>query len=82
MNHLSEYIKDKDFINVDVVEGSHYSKLGKRPDVLYVNLEPYNRTLLSGYIDHLIDKIIARKTEIMKQFNVKWIVIDDILTID
>ena len=81
MKHLSNYIKHKDFINVDVVEGTCHSKLGKRPDVLYLNLEPYNRALSGGYIDHLIDLITEKKYEIMVKFDVKWIVIDDIMSI-
>lgn len=81
MNHLSNYVRNKHFLNVDVVDGSYHSKLGKRPDVLYLNLEPFTKELKSGYIDFLIDKIIQRKTTISKKFNVKWIVIDDILTI-
>jgi len=81
MEHLSNHIKHKDFINVDVVKGTYHSKLGKRPDVLYLNLEPYNRRLTGGYIDHLIDLIDEKKYEIMVKFDVKWIVIDDIMSI-
>ena len=84
MNHLSNYIKHKEFINVDVIEpgkASVYSKYGNRPDTLYLNLEPYNRELLRYYSDSLVDLIIKKKNAIARKFKVKRIVIDDMLTI-
>ncbi len=91
MNHLSEVIRKhwgtefsifKDFENVDVVLTPQYhGKLGARPDVLYLNLEPYNRELTSGYKDNLIDKIINTKKLIGSVTCKEIIIIDDLLTI-
>jgi hypothetical protein len=84
MNHLSNTILDKDFLNVDVVTNpSHYAKLGKHPAVLYLNLESYDKDLyINGYAGKLIDKIIAKKQQIFSVFSGKHtIVIDDLLTI-
>ena len=84
MNHLSNYVKNKEFINVDVIEpgkASVHSKYGTRPDTLYLTLEPYNRELLKYYQDSLVDLIIKKKNTIARKFKVKRIVIDDLLTI-
>ena len=82
MNHLSNHITiSKHFINVNIVKGSYYNILGKRPDVLYLDLEPYNRSLTLGYTDKLIDLIIKHKKTILNHFGKKYIVIDDIMTL-
>lgn len=82
MKPLYDYVNNNDFKNVNIVETpSHYRKLGARPDILYLDLEPYNRLLTSAYIDKLIDLIIENKEMIFNNFPVKHIVIDDILTI-
>jgi hypothetical protein len=82
MNHLSSIIKDKDFINIDIVKPGYHWSYGKNPAILYLNIEPYNRTITPKYEDKLIDKIINKKAQIFNAFpDTRLIVIDDIFTI-
>ena len=85
MNHLSRYVKLKDFVNVNVREDDTITKhhlMGTNPKVLYLDIEPYDREITDAYHKKLTGLIHRNRKKILGSFDDKnIIVVDDVLVI-